>query len=351
MRKIKLMSTSYTLGIKEIKRITEKAVQVVFDIPQNIKNEFVFQAGQYVNLEAFIDGKSIRRSYSICAAPNEELSVAIKELQGGVFSSFANQQLNAKDTLEVFPPEGNFLLKPTTANDYYIAFAAGSGITPILSMVKKVMQEDESKFVLVYGNQSPEKSMFLDELLELQKEHPERFFVDYLYSRKQAEGATFGRIERSTVNYILRNKYANINFKQYLLCGPEEMIYHLQEVLQENNISKELVSFELFHSTIEGEEVAKSGFTEIEIRVDDMSYNFSMNQKDVILDAALNEDIDAPYSCQGGICSSCVAKVVEGEAKMRKNQILTDEEVEEGLILTCQAHPVSEKIIIDYDDV
>jgi ring-1,2-phenylacetyl-CoA epoxidase subunit PaaE len=193
--------------------------------------------------------------------------------------------------------------------------------------------------------------MFLDDLLALQKAYPEHLFLESIYSRTQAEGATFGRIERSTINYLMKNKYAGVDFAQFLLCGPEEMIYHAKEVLLENKIKENRISFELFHSTEEGEDVAKEGFSEIEVRVDDESYNFSMNQQDVILDAALNEDIDAPYSCQGGICSSCVAKVVEGTAKMRKNQILTDEEVEEGLILTCQAHPTSSRIVVDYDDV
>lgn len=345
------MSTLYTLAVKAVERITPKSVKVVFDIPDKHKEAFQFEAGQYVNLETSINGEKVRRSYSICAAPSEDLSVGIKELDGGVFSTYANQQLKAGNQLDVFAPEGSFLLQPISAEEYYIAFAAGSGITPILSMVKQVLHHQEGKFVLVYGNRSPEETMFLDELLDLQKQFAERFFVEYLYSRKQADNATFGRIERSTTNYILKNKYANLSFKQYLLCGPEEMIYHLQDVLKENNVDSDRISFELFHSTKEGEDVAKEGFTEIEIRVDDESYSFSMNQKEVILDAALNQDIDAPYSCQGGICSSCVAKVVEGEAKMRKNQILTDEEVEEGLILTCQAHPVSKTIVIDYDDV
>jgi len=348
----KKMSNSYSLPIKYIQRETEKAVKIVFDVPQSLQNEFAFQPGQYVNLETEIENESVRRSYSICSSPSEELAVAIKELEGGVFSSFANQKLKKGDTLTVFPPEGNFLLKDSEKTKTYAAFAAGSGITPVLSMIKEVLQnETDAKFVLVYGNRSPEETMFLEELLSLQKQHPNRLFVDYLYSRKQAEGATFGRIERSSINYILKKKYARVSFTQFLLCGPEEMILHLQEVLQENGVPADRISFELFYSTREGENVAKKGFSEIEIRVDDESFSFSMNQQDVILDAALDRDIDAPYSCQGGICSSCVAKVVEGKAKMRKNQILTDEEVEEGLILTCQAHPISDKIIIDYDDV
>ena len=345
------MSKSYSLKIKDIIRETEKAVQLVFEVPQALKEEFKFKSGQYVNLETKIKGETVRRSYSICASPNEDLAVAIKELEGGIFSSYANQDLKVGEPVDVFSPEGNFLLEASEKETTYIAFAAGSGITPILSMIKTILKEGKHKFVLVYGNRSPKETMFLEELLSLQQQHPERFFVEYIYSRKQAENSTFGRIERSTINYVLKNKYANVTFKQYLLCGPEEMIYHTQEVLQENGVEKDAIAFELFHSTEEGEDVAKEGFSEIEVRVDDETYTFSMNQQDVILDAALHEDIDAPYSCQGGICSSCVAKVVEGQAKMRKNQILTDEEVEDGLILTCQAHPTSAKIIIDFDDV
>lgn len=345
------MSKAYSLHIKDIQRATEKAVKIIFDVPQSLQQEFTFQPGQYLNLETTIDGETVRRSYSICSSPSEELAVAVKELEGGVFSTYANRTLKTGDTLAVFPPEGNFLLQPAGNADTYCAFAAGSGITPILSMINQVLKEGKNKFVLVYGNRSPEETMFLEDLLSLQKQYPERLFVEYIYSRKQAEGATFGRIERATINYVLKNKYAGVGFAQFLLCGPEEMINHAQEVLLENEVKEEQIAFELFHSTEEGEDVAKEGFSEIEICVDDESYTFSMNQQDVILDAALEKDIDAPYSCQGGICSSCVAKVVEGKAKMRKNQILTDEEVEEGLILTCQAHPISNRIVIDYDDV
>lgn len=345
------MSSSYTLRIQEIKRETEKAIQLIFEITTALQSTFAFQAGQYLSLETSIDSQNVRRSYSICSATHEALAVAIKELPGGKFSTYANRHLKVGDSLQVFPPEGNFLLQASIQQVTYCAFAAGSGITPILSMIKETMQYTPHQFLLVYGNRSPEETMFLQDLLALQKQYPERLFIEFLYSRKQAEGSKFGRIERSTINYVLKNKYAAVDFAQYLLCGPEEMIHLAKEVLQEKGIEPSKISFELFYSSREGEEVAKEGFSEIEIRVDDDTFTFVMNQKEVILDAALAQDIDAPYSCQGGICSSCVAKVVEGEAKMRKNQILTDEEVEEGLILTCQAHPISSKIIIDYDDV
>lgn len=170
------MSKSHSLSIKEIKRETEKAVRLIFDVPQALQDEFAFQPGQYVNLETKIKDESVRRSYSICAAPDEDLAVAIKELDGGVFSTYANQNLKAGDQLVVFPPEGNFLLAPSAEETTYMAFAAGSGITPILSMVKQVLKEEKHKFVLVYGNRSPEETMFLEELLSLQKQHPERFF-------------------------------------------------------------------------------------------------------------------------------------------------------------------------------
>ena len=196
--------------------------------------------------------------------------------------------------------------------------------------------------------------MFLDELLKLQHNYQDRFAIQFVFSQADEEDAIFGRIEKSTVNYVMKNKYKHIDVDAYYLCGPEAMIHAVKDVLTEHGTNENRIHFELFKAAkpanVNDSEVA-NGKTKISILVDDETFEFEMSQKQTILEAALDEDIDAPYSCQGGICSSCIAKVTEGEAVMRQNNILTDGELAEGLILTCQAHPTTATIVIDFDDV
>jgi len=350
------MKNFHSLTIKEIIRETPKAVSLVFELPEDLKPIFKFTAGQYITIKKEMDGEELRRSYSLCSTPkSEQLKVTVKEVAGGKFSSFANNKLKAGDALNVFPPEGKFTFEASTSSSHqnYAAFAAGSGITPVLSILKTVLEEEEhAKFVLVYGNKTPEETIFFKELLELQSKYANRLFVEFVYSQAKDKNSFFGRIEKSTVNFVLKNKFKGHSFNKVYLCGPEEMIDLVAEVLHENNIAKENIHFELFNSTEEGEiESNLDGKTEITVIVDDEETTFIMDQKKTILDAALEKDLDAPYSCQGGICSSCIARITEGKAEMAKNQILTDDEVAEGLTLTCQAHPTTAKIKIDFDDV
>ncbi|HIB36318.1 ferredoxin--NADP reductase [Mesonia sp.] len=350
------MKNFHSLSIKEVIRETPKSVSIVFNVPEDLKDTFKFTAGQYLTLKKEINGEELRRSYSICSTPHSgELKVSVKEVADGRFSSYANNKLKAGDSLEVYLPEGKFTFTPSADAGHrtYAAFAAGSGITPIMSIIKTALTEEEhSKFVLVYGNRTPEETIFFKELLELQASYPDRFFVEFVYSRAQDENSFFGRIERSTVNFVMKNKFKGHNFSDVYLCGPEEMIDLVSEVLQENKLPKENIHFELFSSSEEGKvEANLDGKTQITVIVDDEEKTFIMDQKKNILDAVLDEDLDAPYSCQGGICSSCIARITEGKAEMAKNQILTDDEIEEGLTLTCQAHPTTPTIKIDYDDV
>jgi len=347
------MSHFHTLSIKSIKRQTPKAVQVFLDIPQELKDEFQFKPGQYITLSTTIDGEEIRRSYSICTTPEEGLAVVVKTIKDGVFSNYANSQLKEGDQLEVMPPEGHFVIENQTKTSNYCAFVAGSGITPVMSLVKSVLQNNSSsKFVLVYGNKSPEQTIFFNELLELQKEYAERLFIENIYSETREDNAHFGRIEKPTVNYVLKNKYKGLDFAEYLICGPEPMIDHVQGVLKENAVVENDIKYELFYSEKEGDEVQDTeGKTKLKIIVDDEQHELIMDQNEVILNAILEQDIDVPYSCQGGICSSCLAQLKSGKAEMRKNQILTDEEVGQGLILTCQAQPQTPEVVVDYDDI
>jgi len=347
------MAKFHSIKVKSIQRQTDKAVQIFFEIQEDLAEGFQFLAGQYITLSKIIEGEEVRRSYSICTTPDEGLAVVVKAIENGVFSNYVNTQLKEGDILEAMPPEGQFVVKNQKEDSNYCAFVAGSGITPVMSLVKSVLQNNSSsKFVLVYGNKSPEQTIFFNELLELQKNYAERLFVENIYSETQEDNAHFGRIEKPTVNYVLKNKYKGIDFAEFLLCGPEPMIEHVQEVLKENGTEENSIKYELFYSEKEAEDIEHTdGKTRLKIIVDDEEHELIMDQDEVILNAILDKDIDVPYSCQGGICSSCLAQIKSGKAEMRKNQILTDEEVEQGLVLTCQAQPQTPEVIVDYDDI
>lgn len=349
------MNTFYTLTVSEVKRETPNAVSITLQIPSDLKEKFSFKAGQYITFKHVANGKEIRRAYSICSEPTSGvLKVGVKKVTEGLFSTFANSDLNVGDTLEVLPPMGKFIVEPESSNSKnYAAFVAGSGITPVLSIIQTVLlEEPNSTFLLVYGNQSPSETMFFADLKKLQEDYPNQFAVQYVFSREEADDALFGRIDRSVVNVILKNKYKDTRFDDFYLCGPEIMIDEVSSTLKENHINTKQIHFELF-TTSEGDLLveAHDGNTKITITLDDETETFTMSQKKSVLEAALEHKLDAPFSCQGGICSTCIARIIEGKAEMRKNQILTDGEIAEGLILTCQAHPTTPTLVIDYDDV
>jgi ring-1,2-phenylacetyl-CoA epoxidase subunit PaaE len=350
------MSSFYKLNIKEVKRETTNAVSVLFNIPSELQPTYKFIAGQYINLKLTLDGKEIRRAYSICSSPNSgELRIAIKAVKNGLFSKFANDNLKAGDILEVGQPEGKFTFEPNTDRQKnYAAFVAGSGITPVMAILQSVLEnEPNSSFVLVYGNKTPEDSIFHSQLHELQLKYVGRFFVHYVYSQTKVENELFGRIDKANINFVLNNKHKEKEFDKFYLCGPEEMINLATTVLKEHNVADKNMKFELFTtSSAENTEASShDGHTKITVLVDDEETTFEMSQKQTLLEAALKQGIDAPYSCQGGICSSCLARISKGTAEMKKNSILTDKEVADGLILTCQAHPTSSEIFVDFDDV
>jgi len=354
--KLKNMSTFHTLTIKDVRRETPQAVSIAFDIPEKLKEDYRFTAGQYINIKTEFEGQEVRKAYSICSSPQSgELRVAIKAVKNGGFSVYANEKLAAGDTMEVGTPEGKFVFEPKPERQRnYAAFAAGSGITPVLAIAQSVLEsEPESTFVLVYGNRTPDETIFHQFLHDLQLKYVGRFFVQFVYSQARAEDALFGRIERSTVNFVIKNKHKEKEFSKFYLCGPEEMILTVNDVLKESNVPEKNIKFELFSTPIAEKKIEQNldGQTKITVLVDDEEVTFLMSQQMTILDAALKQGVDAPYSCQGGICSSCMARITNGTAEMKKNAILTDGEIAEGLILTCQAHPTSAEIYVDYDDV
>lgn len=349
------MSAYHSLKVADVRRETADAVSIAFEVPSALTANFKFDAGQYITIKYTNQGEEIRRSYSICSSPNSsELRVAVKAIPNGIFSQYATQTLKAGDFLEISEPEGNFTFTPH-ANETrnYAAFAAGSGITPILSIVYSVLEsEPNATFVLVYGNKTPNDAIFNEELLRLQKEFTGRFFLHSVYSKANVEHAIFGRIDASTINFVLKNKYNHLEFNKYYLCGPEEMINTVSAVLKSHNVKEKDIRFELFLSTAPAATVnTGEGNTKITVLVDDEETTFEMPKKMSLLEASLKQGVDAPYSCQGGICSSCICRVTVGSAVMKKNQILTESEIAQGLILSCQAYPTSDEIYIDFDDV
>ncbi len=351
------MATFYSLKITRIVPSTPNSVVISLGIPEDLKPIFAFQPGQYITIKIMLRGEEIRRSYSICSGTGDpEISVGIKKIEGGTFSVYANNALQVGDVLEVHPPEGRFIFtaNPTLSRNI-IAFAAGSGITPIMSIARELLtNEPSSNFILVYGNRSVKETMFYNEILSLIKAYKSRLKVHFIYSRQQEDDAMFGRIEAATVNYIIKNSYPSVHLDAAYLCGPEEMIQVVTQTLSSQGFSDSSIYSELFTPS----EDSQTGLSEIPEGkamvkgvVDDDAFEFVMTKDTRVLDAALENGVDAPYSCQGGICSSCIARVKEGQVEMVKNQILTDSEIKEGLILTCQSHPVSDVLIIDYDDV
>lgn len=354
LKKKEIMADFHALNVKSIKKLTPSSVAVTFEIPKDLAQGFAFTAGQYITIKKEIKGKELRRAYSISSAPTAaNITIGIKKVDRGGFSDYASTKLQVGDVLEVMPPEGRFTFKSSDIK-HIAAFAAGSGITPIMSIAKTVLDSNpKNTFVLVYGNKSYEETMFYTDLVKLQLDYTNRFFAYFTNSQTKEDKALFGRIDTSTVNYALKNKHKDVNFDGYYLCGPEQMIHLVTDTLIENDVPKDKIHFELFTASEIKEEmpIVAEGQTKVKVIVDDEEFDITMDKKMLVLDAVLKENIDAPYSCQGGVCSSCIAKVKEGKAEMVKNQILTDGEIADGYILTCQAHPTTPTLTVDYDDV
>ena len=355
------MSQFYKLKVAEIRRETEDSVSVAFKIDNDISSAFNYQPGQYLTLKFLINGVEERRSYSLCSSPfeNELLRVAVKKVYNGKVSTYINDQLNEGDEVEVMTPQGNFKLDVSDDNEkLYVAFAAGSGITPIMSMINSVLKnETKSRFVLFYGNRSADLTIFKSQLDELSGE---KFQVDYIFSREGgSDDLHTGRIDKEKANLLLRENIDLLRAEGFYLCGPEEMILNVTKCLDEFDVNKDKIFYELFTTPVLfAEEKANgkeddnnfTGQAKIKVICDDEEVEFELGANDeVILEAAIEHDLDLPFSCKGGVCCTCKAKVVKGKITMDANYALSDAEVEEGYVLTCQAHPASSNVVIDYD--
>lgn len=351
----------HPLVIKNIIKETADCVSISFVIPETLATTFQFKEGQNITVRSYIDGEEIRRSYSVCTAPHEnELKVAVKKVTGGLFSQFANENLKKGDTLEVLPPTGKFnakLQNPKTGN--YLAIAAGSGITPVLSIIKHTLSaQPESEFTLIYGNRDRNSIIFFDELEGLKNKYMERFNFINILSRERTDTAIFyGRIDKQKL-VDLEKLVPYENFDEIYLCGPEEMIFTASDYFQHKGIEKSTIHFELFTTpgqkkstaTIQETIINSGPKSKITLKLDGRSIDFELGyNSSSILDAALQQGADLPYACKGGVCATCRAKLVEGEVDMDVNYALEKEEVEQGFILTCQSHPRTEKVVVDFD--
>lgn len=351
----------HPLTVKEIRKETPDAVSVVFDVPENLQKQFAYNAGQNLAIKAIINGKEVRRSYSLCTAPFENTwKVAIKKVEGGLFSVYANGKLKKGDVLEVMPPAGNFNtpLHPDNKKNY-VAVAAGSGITPVLSLIKSILKTEQQSFVtLVFGNRSRSSVLFFEELEAIKNKYMDRFSLVHIFSREKTEvELTHGRVTKDK----LKELSTIINYSDtddFFLCGPEQMIFTAKDFLESQGIDKKKIHFELFSSSennnpaqLSKEEVSSPG-SNITLTVDGRSFSFDIpaGNTTTILDAALKLGADLPYACKGGMCCTCKAKLLEGKVKMDVHWGIEDDEIEKGYILTCQSHPVTKKVVVDFDE-
>ncbi len=351
----------HTLKVKAVKKETDDCVSIAFVVPETLKKQFAFEQGQNITLKKYIDGEEVRRSYSICTSPFEdELKVAVKKVDGGKFSSFANDILKAGDEIDVLPPTGKFNTKLQIQNcKHYVAFAAGSGITPVLSIIKTTLQaEPQSSFTLVFGNRSRSSIIFFEELEGLKNIYLQRFnFINILSRERTDAPINSGRIDLQKLNEL--NKLVpHSSVDEFFICGPETMIFCVKDFLETLGIDKKKIHFELFTTPgISVNKVTKiqssngnAPVSKITVKLDGRSFDFDLGfNNETILDAALKQGADLPFACKGGVCCTCKAKLLDGSVAMDVNWGLEQEEIEQGFILTCQSHPTTDKVVIDFD--
>lgn len=356
------MTQFHSLKIREVRPETREAVSIAFDIPPELNDAFRFTQGQHLIVRTRMDGEEVRRSYSICTGVNDgDLRVAVKKVPGGRFSAFANGQLRPGDTLEVMPPSGHFFVDLDPVREaHYLAVAVGSGITPILSIIKTTLAaEPNSRFTLLYGNRSSNSTLFREALSDLKNAYLGRFNAIYLFSREQQDVDLYnGRLDAEKCDAIFSRWLDTPNLHAAFLCGPQNMTETVRERLVANGLDKSRVHFELFG--VEGqpqrprrraEDVTDDETkTQVMIIADgrEVLVELPRDSKN-ILDAANEHGADLPFSCKAGVCSTCRCKVVEGEVEMDNNFALEDYEIDAGYVLSCQSYPVTDKVVLDFD--
>lgn len=352
------MSNFHQLKVVDVKNETGDTVSVAFEVPEHLKDNFKYVSGQYITLRFMINGKDERRSYSMCSSPviNEPIRVAVKRVDKGIVSNHINNDLKIGDFVDVMAPQGNFILQPDGTENIYVAFAAGSGITPIWSMIKTVLiEEPRSKFVLFYGNRTSETAIFNE---ELKNKVGDQLQVTNVFSRENSgKDLTNGRIDKQKAIELLKADTELLKAKAFFMCGPEEMIFGVSDALKLLGVSEDKVKYELFTTPVlTKQEIVHDaadfvGTAKVKVIYDDEEIEFDLHTTgDNVLEAAMKHDVDAPFSCKGAVCCTCKAKVTEGKMIMDANYALSDEEVKDGFVLTCQAHPASEYVVVDFDE-
>tara|TARA_B100001287_G_scaffold267390_1_gene262439 strand:+ start:986 stop:2092 length:1107 start_codon:yes stop_codon:yes gene_type:complete len=368
------MSQFHSIKVSKINKETSDTVSVSFEIPDNLKSDFGYTPGQYLTLKIIINGEDCRRSYSICSSFEEPLSVAVKKVPNGKMSTYLNETLKVGDIIDVMSPQGNFTLNPSSSSiRKFVGFAAGSGITPIMSMIKQLkIDEPNSEFLLFYSNKTENETIFRNQFNQLIND---KINVQFIYTRQKTKSFFSkksslyeGRIDQQKASDLMKENMSWINSDAFYLCGPEEMIFSVKNAIESLGIVSDKIKFELFtipvklaekqtdvanqtdDVNVEVGSVEFDGEAMVTVICDDEEVEFSLEKDgDTILDAAMDEDLDVPFSCKGAVCCTCKAKVVSGEVIMDANYALSDEEVADGFVLACQAHPASAKVIIDFD--
>lgn len=351
------MSQFIQLKIKDIQPQTDQAICISFDLAPEQFNTFAYQPGQHLTIRHVSEGTELRRCYSICSDIREDMSIAIKQIDQGQFSTWANSNLKAGDVLEVMPPQGVFFQKAAkTGGQHYLGFAAGSGITPILSIVKSVLKhQPKSSFSLVYGNRSWKQTMFAEQIMELKDRFKDRLQLIHIFSREYNESEVFnGRIDATKLQQLFDAGFIGTHVDHCFACGPEEMMTAVENVLPALGIDRTKIHTERFNTGIApkatAQQIEKRSEEKVSIVLDGRELMVDVSkQDDSILDAALRAGADLPYACKGGVCATCKCKVLEGQVEMAVNYSLEPEEVEKGYVLSCQARPVTANVRLSFD--
>lgn len=355
------MATFHKIKVKDIYKETNDCSVISFDVPSHLAEEFHFRQGQHLTLKADINGEDTRRSYSLCSSPVErEWKVAVKHIYGGKFSSYVNEKLQPGDTLEIMAPSGAFGVEVSAAPKTYVAFAAGSGITPVLSMIKTHLAvEPEAKFKLFYVNRTVKSIIFKEEIEQIRNQYFGRFEIFYFLTKEHRDIELLnGRFTSEKLQEIC-NKLLNVSeVDEAFICGPEQMIYLVRDELVKAGMPKEAIHFELFVTGLSEEDkkraerLSQRNVEGVGVTIVDggKEFHFTMTKDfDNILDAALGAGADLPFACKGGVCSTCKCRVLEGEVEMKINYALDEHEVAQHLVLSCQAVPLTEKVKVDFD--
>ena len=371
-RAVKRRARFHTLRVAAVRPLTDASVEVTFAIPEAIRDEFDYLAGQHVALRTMLDGHEVRRSYSLCRAEDSggggdgprTISVAIKRDQGGRFSTWAQSELAPGDRIDVMSPQGSFTSTLADLDGAHVAgIAAGSGITPLMALAATVLARSEtSRFTLVYTNRSTTDVMFLEELADLKDRYPSRLALHHVLSREQrAAPLLSGRIDEDRLRRILDALVLPETVDEWFLCGPFELVQLCRDTLADIGVAPEHVRYELFTTGESGRVEAPSG-RPVEVRADEPVHRIEVtldgqsatiespvSAHESILNAALRVRPDAPFACAGGVCGTCRARLLEGSVSMTENYALEPDELERGYILTCQSHPTTDRVVVDYD--